>query len=249
MENKKTEKILPVSHAQIEHMLKEYSKEHMVSPERIFKIMSEFVDGFEFLTQYKKAVSIYGSARCGSKSDIYEQARFLAYQLSKDGFAIITGGGPGVMEAANRGAYDANGQSVGLNITLKNQQKINRYVKESKQFEHFFVRKSMLSFASKVYIFFPGGFGTLDEFFEMVMLVQTQKIPHIPIILVDKEYWGPLAQWFEKYLYEKLLINIQEFLSQLQETADALAQLDVLNCLAERSDVLNWLIKNKKIIL
>ena len=194
---------VPVSGAQIEHLLKKYSMEHNVSSHEIYSIMSEFVMGFEFLRQYKKAVSIYGSARLGFNSDVYKQACLLSWHLSKDGFAIITGGGPGVMEAANKGAYEAGGKSVGINIKLKHKQKVNKYVAQSREFEHFYVRKTMLSFASKIYIFFPGGFGTLDEFFEMLTLVQTEEIPRIPIILVGKNYWNPLITWIEEYLFKK----------------------------------------------
>lgn len=203
MKQKKPKNTFPVSRAQIEHLLKEYSKEHNVSAQEIYSIMSEFVRGFEFLRQYKKAVSIYGSARLGFDSDIYKQACLLSYHLAKDGFTIITGGGPGVMEAANKGAYEAGGKSVGINIKLKHKQKVNKYVIESREFEHFYVRKTMLSFASKVYIFFPGGFGTLDEFFEMLTLVQTEEIPRIPIVLVGKNYWSPLIKWIEEYLFKK----------------------------------------------
>ena len=203
MEQKKQKNILPVSGAQIEHLLKEYSKEHHVSADEIYSIMSEFVKGFEFLRQYKKAVSIYGSARLGFSHDVYEQARHLAFHLAKEGFTVITGGGPGIMEAANKGAKEAGGESVGINIKLKYEQAVNKYVDQSREFEHFFIRKVMLSFASKIYIFFPGGFGTLDELFEMIMLVQTEKISRIPIILVGKKYWSPLLSWIEEVLYKK----------------------------------------------
>ncbi len=195
--------IFPVSKAQIEHLIKEYSKEHNVSSEEIYGIMSEFVGGFEFLRQYKKAVSIYGSSRLGFNSDIYKQACILSYHLAKDGFTVITGGGPGIMEAANKGAYEAGGRSVGINIKLKHKQKINNYVTESREFQHFYVRKTMLSFASQIYIFFPGGFGTLDELFEMIELVQTEKLSRIPIILVNKNYWRPLIKWIEEDLLQK----------------------------------------------
>lgn len=196
-------KMMPISQAQIEYLLKEYSKEHNVSADRMYGIMSEFIKGFEFLRQYKKAASIYGSARLGFESDIYKQASLLAGKLSKDGFAIITGGGPGIMEAANKGAFEAKGKSVGINIKLNHEQEVNKYVIESSEFQHFFIRKTMLSFASQVYIFFPGGFGTLDELFEMIVLVQTEKIPPTPIILVDKDYWKPLLSWIKECLYEK----------------------------------------------
>ena len=192
-----------LSKAQIERLLDEHLQEQEVTPWRIFRIISEFVTGFEFLRQYKKAVSIFGSARLGFRHEIYQEASRLAYRLAKDGFAVITGGGPGVMEAANKGAYEAEGKSVGINIKLRFKQRANKYVVESEAFKYFFVRKTMLSFASQIYIFFPGGYGTLDELFEMLTLVQTEKIPRIPIILVNKSFWTPLLRWVEDYLYKK----------------------------------------------
>ena len=223
----KQKNIPPISKAQIEYLIKTYSKEHNVSADKMYSIMSEFVKGFEFLRHYKKAVSIYGSSRLGFDSDIYKQASLLAYRLAKDGFTIITGGGSGIMEAANQGAHDAKGKSVGINITLKQEQKINKYVDESREFEHFFVRKTMLSFASKIYIFFPGGFGTLDEFFDMVELVNSEKIPRIPLILVNKNYWSPLLTWFDKYLCQKYHAIDKEDLEiyQLVDSADEAYEL------------------------
>lgn len=165
--------------------------------------MLEFAKGFYFLRKYKKAVSIFGSARAEENSKIYQEACQLAEFLAKDGFTIITGGGPGVMEGANKGAVQAGGRSVGLNIKLREKQSPNQYIGESEEFSYFFVRKAMLSFASQVYIFFPGGFGTLDEFFEMIMLIQTQKIPRVPVILVYRHYWEPLLRWIKECLYEE----------------------------------------------
>lgn len=170
---------------------------------RIFKIISEFVSGFELLRNYKKAASFFGSARCNLKAKDYQEASLLASLLAKDGYAVITGGASGIMEAANRGAFKTGGDSVGMNISLPHEQATNKYVTESENFHHFFVRKVMLSFASQVYIFFPGGFGTLDEFFEMITLVQTKKINPIPIILVGRDYWESLHSFIEQTLYHK----------------------------------------------
>lgn len=170
---------------------------------RLAKIIQEFAKGFHFLKNYGKSATFFGSARCSAGDKHYEEAKKLASLLAKDDFAIITGGGPGIMEAANRGAMEAGGKSAGINIQFDHAQNINPYVKESISLHYFFARKVMLSFASEVYVFFAGGFGTLDEFFEMITLVQTRKIDPIPIILVGKEYWNPLLKWIEKDVYQK----------------------------------------------
>ena len=170
---------------------------------RFTGITQGFAQGFHFPKEYGKSANFFGAAKCVAGSKHYEEAKKLASLLSKDDFAVITGGGPGIMEAANKGASEAGGQSAGINIQLDHTQNVNPYVKKSISFNYFFARKVMLAFASEVYIFFAGGFGTLDEFFEMVTLVQTRKIDPIPIILVGKEYWTPLMKWIEKDLYEK----------------------------------------------
>lgn len=183
----------------------ELDKNHIkqVSPVRISKIISEFISGFNFLNNYSKTVTFFGSARIKSSHRYYKEAVELSKKLSERGYTIITGGGPGIMEAANKGAYLSNGESLGMDIDLPEEQKINKYVKNFVSFRYFFVRKVMLTFAAEAYIFFPGGFGTLDEFFEIVTLVQTKKIKKIPIILLHKSYWEPLLDFIEKELYEK----------------------------------------------
>lgn len=170
---------------------------------RLTRITQEFARGFHFLRNYGKSATFFGSARCVAGDRHYEEAKKLGSLLSKDDFAVITGGGPGIMEAANKGANEAGGQSAGINIQFDHSQNVNPYVKESISFHYFFARKVMLAFASEVYIFFAGGFGTLDEFFELITLIQTRKIDPIPIILVGKDYWAPLLKWIEKEVYEK----------------------------------------------
>jgi len=172
---------------------------------KVFKIMGEFVEGFEFINEIKgKSATIFGGTRFSSKNPFYKEAEKLGKLLSKQGYTVVTGGGSGIMEAANKGAHEAGGNSVGINISLPRKQILNKYVDKSENFHYFFVRKTMLSIASSVYIFFPGGFGTLDEFFEMLVLLQTKKLSHpVVIIIIGKEYWQPLFDWFSKTLYEK----------------------------------------------
>ena len=192
-----------ISQVDFRRMLDEHANGQDAAPWKVFTIMSEFVNGFEFLRRHKKAVTIFGSARLGFPNRIYRDARVLAHRLACDGFAVVTGGGPGIMEAANRGAYDAGGKSVGLNIKLKYEQHLNHYVTESEDFQYFFVRKTMLSLAAQICIFFPGGYGTLDELFDILTLIQTEKIPRIPVILVNKEYWTPLIGWIQEHLWRR----------------------------------------------
>ncbi|OGG92801.1 Rossman fold protein, TIGR00730 family [Candidatus Kaiserbacteria bacterium RIFOXYD1_FULL_47_14] len=170
---------------------------------RVFKIMSEFVEGFDIIRKYGLAVTIFGTARASFEDIVYKDAEALAGRLAKKGFAVITGGSAGVMQAANKGAFEAGGASVGLNINLPDTQYYNPYLTEKFSFDHFFVRKVILTYASEVYVYFPGGLGTLNEFFEIITLVQTGKIRKVPMILFGRGYWTPLLSFIEKTLYQK----------------------------------------------
>ncbi len=158
---------------------------------RIGRIKKEFQEGFEFIERHPKSVTFFGSARFDENNPHYERARVLAKKIVNIGYDVITGGGPGIMEGGNRGAKEADGpgHSLGLNIELPFEQVVNPYVEESLSFKYFFSRKVVMTFSAEAYIYFPGGFGTLDEFFEILTLVQTRKIPRVPILLVGKEYW------------------------------------------------------------
>lgn len=171
---------------------------------RIFRIMSEFVDGFEFLAPLRREVTFFGSARFQENDRWYREAQKLGRLLGEGGFTVISGGGPGIMEAANRGAYEGGGESVGLDIELPQEQRRNAYVKKGIGFHYFFTRKVMLSASAQAYIFFPGGFGTLDEFFEICTLVQTGKMVSVPIVCVGREFWDPMHEWVRTTLLGKL---------------------------------------------
>ncbi len=162
---------------------------------RLFRIISEFVEGFEALSKVTPAVSIFGSSRTREDSPVYRKAYHLAKLLVQRGFNVMTGGGPGVMEAANRGAMEMGGKSIGLNIDLPTEEPPNPYVNIRLNFRYFFIRKVMFTKYSVAHVIFPGGFGTLDELFEVLTLVQTQKARPFPIILVEREYWEGLVQW------------------------------------------------------
>ena len=164
---------------------------------RIFKIMSEFVDGFDLLSRTAPAVSIFGSARMKEGSKYYELTRRVAFELARTGYAVVSGGGGGLMEAANRGAKEACGQSIGLNIALPFEQKSNDYIDPDKlmTFQHFFVRKVMFVKYAQGFVVMPGGYGTIDEFSEAITLIQTQKTMAFPVILMGKSYWQKFLDW------------------------------------------------------
>ncbi len=164
---------------------------------RIFRIISEFIDGYQFLSTLKKEVTILGSARLPKNGHYYRVAEDLGYLLGRNGFTTITGGGPGIMEAANKGAYEAGGKTVGINIQLPFEQRINPYVTESAAFYYFFTRKVMLTSPADAFVFFPGGFGTMDEFFEVVDFMELGFMQKVPIVLVGKEFWEPLLKFLQ----------------------------------------------------
>jgi uncharacterized protein (TIGR00730 family) len=179
------------------------SKAH--SSWQIFKIMAEFVDGFEALAKIGPCISIFGSARTQPGHAYYDLAVEIARRLAEEGFGIISGGGPGIMEAANMGAQQASGKSVGLNIELPFEQKANAYIDHdaSLHFDYFFVRKTLFTKYSQGFVMMPGGFGTMDEFFEVATLIQTGKMLQVPLILVGSDYWGGLLEWMKRVMHEE----------------------------------------------
>ncbi len=202
---------------------------------RIFRIMSEFVEGFEFLSQLHREVTFFGSARLSPRNKYYKMARDLAALCAKEKYTVITGGGPGIMEAANRGAFEEGGESVGLNISLTEEQRKNKYVKKSKGFHYFFTRKVMLSASAQAYVFFPGGFGTLDELFEVVTLIQTGKMSSdVPVILVGSDFWEPLLNWIKHELRDKHETIGKEDISILRLCDSPKAAMNIINATSER---------------
>lgn len=179
---------------------------------QIFKIMAEFVQGFERMAKIGPCVSVFGSARTKPSEEHYKLAEEVAYLLTKKGFGIITGGGPGIMEAANKGAHFAGGKSVGLNIKLPFEQQANPFIDPENliEFDFFFVRKVMFMKYAQGYVVLPGGFGTLDELFEAMTLIQTAKLVHFPIVMVDKNYWTGLVEWIKDRLLEEENISPED---------------------------------------
>lgn len=205
---------------------KQYVLESLAAKEswRLFKIIAEFVEGFEVLPRVYPAITVFGSSRTPPEHLDYQKAEKLGHLLVKAGFSVITGGGPGIMEAANKGAYEEGGYSVGINIKLPLEQEPNPYTNIKLEFKYFFVRKVMMAKYSVAFIFFPGGFGTLDEMFEILTLVQTRKIRPIPIILIGKDFWEPLYQWFVNFLIptNKISSSDLELLKILEEPEEVI---------------------------
>jgi uncharacterized protein (TIGR00730 family) len=190
---------------------------------RMFRIMAEFVDGFEALAKYHPAVSIFGSTRVKPGDEVYQKAEQIGKLLAENGFAVITGGGPGVMEAANKGAFSAGGKSIGLNIELPLEQKPNPYTNITLNFRYFFVRKVMFVKYAVAYIILPGGFGTMDELLESITLIQTQKIKPFPVILVGSNYWKGFLEWIKEVV--------------LKEGKVSSADLDILQLLDKPEEI------------
>ncbi|PCJ83618.1 MAG: TIGR00730 family Rossman fold protein [Flavobacteriales bacterium] len=197
---------------------------------QIFKLMSEFVEGFEKLSKIGPCVSLFGSARIQPEHEHYKLAEEIAFKLTQNGYGVITGGGPGIMEAANKGANKGGGKSVGLNIDLPFEQVANEYIDSDKliNFDYFFVRKVMFVKYAQGFVVLPGGFGTLDELFEAITLIQTQKIGSFPIILVKKKYWSGLIEWIKSTLLAENNISPKDLdLFELVDTADeAIAKIN-----------------------
>ena len=184
----------------------------MTDPWRVFRIMSEFVDGFDALAHIPPSVAFFGSARLKPHSPAYQAAEETARLVAKEGFGIITGGGPGIMEAANKGAQEDGSCSIGCNIELPFEQASNPYLDISVDFSYFFVRKTMFIKYSEAFIIFPGGFGTMDELFEALTLIQTKKVNHFPVILYDSAFWGGMVNWINKAMVEMGTVSPEEVL-------------------------------------
>ncbi len=195
--------------------------------ERVVEISKEFTDGFKFLEDYQQSVTFFGSRQVKEGEPMYEDARALSSRMVKElGYSVISGGGPGIMEAADRGAYEAGGNSLGLLIKLPDTQPTNAYLKKSISFYYFFVRKVCLAFGAEVFIFYPGGFGTLDELFEIITLIQTKKIAGVPLICVGSEYWNKLKSFMEAELLSRGMIDPEDLnLFTITDSHDEILEL------------------------
>jgi hypothetical protein len=208
---------------------------------RVFRIMGEFVEGFDELATVTRGVALFGSARTPPDSPFYAAAQETAALLARAGFTVITGGGPGIMESANRGAFEAEGLSIGCNIELPFEQSPNPYQTRSLKFKYFFVRKTMFVKYSNAFVIFPGGFGTLDELFEALTLIQTRKIRNFPVILFGSEFWAGMLDWLENVILKNRYIAAQDrgLLSVTDSPAEVVEiihrSMDVLSKMAAES--------------
>ncbi len=190
-------------------------------PWRIFRIMAEFIDSFETMAKYRNLVPVFGSARLKSDTEAYRDCVRLGELLVDAGYGVLSGGGPGIMEAANRGAWQRNGDSVGLNIKLPMEQHENRYQTESLEFRYFFIRKVCFLKYAVAIVAYPGGFGTLDEISEALTMIQTNKVNRVPVVMVNRDFWSPLIDWFRKTMLEQGLISPEDMdLFYLADNAD-----------------------------
>lgn len=200
-------------------------------------ISREFSDGFQFLKRYPKSITIFGSSMAKPEDQSYKSAYELSARVARElNYAVITGGGPGIMEAANKGAYEAGGISLGLNVSLPHERTTNAYATQAMKFSYFFSRKTMLVFAAETYVFFVGGYGTFDELFNVLTLIQTGKIPRVPIILFGSEYWNPLRQYLKDYSQEKFKAIGNNDLDLFEITDSVDRVIDVI----KKSPVSEW---------
>lgn len=216
---------LDINETKLHNSLREKTWDETITKDSwmVFKVMAEFVDGYEKMARIGPCVSIFGSARLKPESKYYQMAVEIAEKITKIGFGVITGGGPGIMEAGNKGAFNAEGKSIGLNIDLPFEQHFNPYINKlySLNFDYFFVRKVMFVKYSQGFIVMPGGFGTLDELTEAMTLIQTNKIGRFPIVLVGSEFWGGLLEWFKATLLKEGMISEGDLdLYRLVDSAD-----------------------------
>jgi uncharacterized protein (TIGR00730 family) len=204
---------------------------------RLFKILAEFVEGFDTLAPVSNAITFFGSARAVEKDWEYKAARSLAAKLATEGFAVISGGGPGVMEAANRGAQEGRGLSIGLNIEIPFEQRPNKYIDKLIEFRYFFVRKVMFVKYSIAFIIFPGGFGTMDELFEALTLIQTRKIKPFPVFLYGSSYWEGLLEWIREHMVKEGKISPEdlEFLHVVDSPEDVIERVKAVRAAIELS--------------
>ncbi|MCD0478543.1 TIGR00730 family Rossman fold protein [Chryseobacterium sp. LC2016-29] len=216
---------LDINESKLHNSLREKTWDETITKDSwmVFKVMAEFVDGYEKMARIGPCVSIFGSARLKPESKYYQMAVEIAEKITKIGFGVITGGGPGIMEAGNKGAFNAEGKSIGLNIDLPFEQHFNPYINKlySLNFDYFFVRKVMFVKYSQGFIVMPGGFGTLDELTEAITLIQTNKIGRFPIVLVGSEFWNGLLEWFKETLLKEGMISEGDLdLYRVVDTAD-----------------------------